>query len=98
MVNAGSLPLSFYLRIRFNPVVMKIEDSIVTVLSFIFFRGGRVTWTKKRIVAYKLWERGATPQEIAEQMRIPLRVASIWANIWDSYYVAFNTKDYNEAL
>lgn len=96
MVDAGSRPLCFYLRIRFNPMVMRMEDSVVSMLSFLLFRGDRVTWTKKRLVAYKLWERGATPREISEQMRIPLRVAIIWANIWDSYYVAFNTKEYNE--
>lgn len=93
MVNAAGGPLRFYLRIRFNPIIMKIEDSIVTVLSFFLFKGDRVTWTKKRVLAYKLWELGADPREISTQIHAPVRVVRIWSEIWDSYYIAFSIKD-----
>ena len=93
MIDAGSRPLSFYLRYRFSPTVMKIEHAVISIMAFLFFKGNQVTWTKRRCVAYKMWENGADPQEISEKLRIPLLIARNWAEIWDSYYVAFKMEE-----
>lgn len=93
MVDAGSRPLSLYLRHRFHPAIMKIENGVVSAMSFLFFRGDEVTWAKRRCVAYKMWENGADPKEISEKIRVPLLIARNWAEIWDSYYVAFKTEE-----
>jgi hypothetical protein len=94
MVDAGSRPLSLYLRHRFHPAIMKIESGVVSAMSFLFFKGDQVTWAQRLFMAYKMWEQGAEPKEIAERIGVPLLIARNWSEIWDSYYVAFTTGEY----
>lgn len=88
-LNVDKFPFNIIAIYRFSKAGRIIELNLVHILSRIYFGGDRVTWEKKRLEAYKKWEKGYTAAKLAFEYHLPIFIVNTWVVMWEPYRLAF---------